>query len=161
MVAELVQHEEGGLPDPLLLESQVCFALSLASRSVVAAYRPELEPLKLTHPQYLVMLALWESTPLSIKELSELLHLDPGTLSPLIKRLEALGYVTRGRDKDDERALAIVLTRKGRDLRKEAERIPAAMMRKFGMNQRELMALHSSMMKLIEAARSDEGASAR
>ena len=96
--------------DPLALENQVCFALSLASRSVVAAYRPVLEPLGLTHPQYLVMLTLWEHEPLSIKGLSELLQLDPGTLSPLVKRIEALGYVRRSRSAADERTLEIVLT---------------------------------------------------
>lgn len=141
------------LKDPLALESQVCFALSLASRSIVAAYRPILEPLHLTHPQYLVMLALWEDAPLSIKDLSGLLHLDPGTLSPLIKRLELLGYVQRGREASDERSLAIVLTKKGKALREEAEGIPAIMMRKLGMDEAELVSLHASMMKLITAAR--------
>jgi len=120
----------------------------------VAAYRPVLEPLQLTHPQYLVMLALWERAPLSIKDLSSMLQLDPGTLSPLTKRLEALGYITRGRDRDDERSLAIVLTEQGRELRREAEKIPGTMMRKLGMTATELQALHASMMKLIEAARS-------
>ena len=75
--------------DPLALEQQVCFALSVAARNVVAVYRPWLEPMGLTHPQYLVMLALWQYGPLSVKRLSGLLQLDPGTLSPLIKRLEA------------------------------------------------------------------------
>src|ERR1700710_3345454 len=79
--------------DPLELERQVCFALSIASRSVLAVYRPLLEPLGLTHPQYLVMLALWGRSPLSVKELAGLLALDPGTLSPLLKRLEAVGRV--------------------------------------------------------------------
>ena len=141
------------LKDPLALESQVCFALSLASRSIIAAYRPVLEPLQLTHPQYLVMLALWENAPLSIKDLSGLLHLDPGTLSPLTKRLESLGYVQRGRDATDERFLAIVLTKKGKELRKEAEKIPAIMIKKLDMNMDELLSLHASMMKLIRAAR--------
>nr|BFE74260.1 hypothetical protein GCM10020092_075610 [Actinoplanes digitatis] len=75
--------------DPLALEQQVCFALSVAARSVVAVYRPLLEPMGLTHPQYLVMLALWQHAPLSVRRISELLQLDPGTLSPLLKRLEA------------------------------------------------------------------------
>src|SRR5688500_7830901 len=84
--------------DMLALERQVCFALSVAARNVVAVYRPVLEPLGLTHPQYLVMLALWQHGPLSVRELSGLLQLDPGTLSPLLKRLEAAGYVRRDRD---------------------------------------------------------------
>lgn len=144
---------KAAVQDPLALESQVCFALSLASRSVVAAYRPVLEPLQLTHPQYLVMLALWEHAPLSNKDLSAMLGLDPGTLSPLTKRLEALGYVKRGRDMADERALAIVLTDTGKRLRQEAEKIPGVMMARLGMGADELMALHASMTKLIAAAR--------
>ena len=83
--------------DLLALDRQVCFALAVASRSVIALYRPLLDPMGLTHPQYLVMLALWEESPLSVKQLSDLLQLDPGTLSPLLKRLEAAGYLTRAR----------------------------------------------------------------
>ena len=82
----------------LALERQVCFALSVAARNVVAVYRPVLEPLGLTHPQYLVMLALWQHGSLSVKDLSGLLQLDPGTLSPLLKRLEAAGLLRRERD---------------------------------------------------------------
>lgn len=96
--------------DPLALERQVCFALSIASRSVIGLYRPLLQPLGLTHPQYLAMLALWQHEPLSVKELGELLQLDPGTLSPLLKRLQALGYIHRERNSKDERALAVTLT---------------------------------------------------
>nr|BFF20045.1 hypothetical protein GCM10025730_35660 [Promicromonospora thailandica] len=102
-----------GGEDLLALDRQVCFALAVASRSVIALYRPHLEPMGITHPQYLVMLALWERSPLSVKQLSGLLQLDPGTLSPLLKRLEAIGYVTRGRDPRDERALAVELTPRG------------------------------------------------
>ena len=100
--------------DPLALEEQVCFALAVASRSVIALYRPLLEPMGLTHPQYLVMLALWEDSPLTVKRLSDLLQLDPGTLSPLLKRLESAGYLHRHRDPHDERALAVTLTDTGR-----------------------------------------------
>src|ERR671918_3087098 len=92
--------------DPLALDRQVCFALAVASRSVIGVYRPLLEPMGLTHPQYLVMLALWERSPRSVKDLSSALALDPGTLSPLLKRLEAAGLLTRGRDRADERVLA-------------------------------------------------------
>ena len=76
------------IDDPLALEQQVCFALAVAARNVIAVYRPLLEPMGLTHPQYLVMLALWQHEPLSVRELGRLLQLDPGTLSPLLKRLE-------------------------------------------------------------------------
>lgn len=144
--------DDGPGHDPLALESQVCFALSLASRGVIAAYRPELEPLHLTHPQYLVMLALWGRAPLSLKQLGALLHLEPATLSPLLKRLEAVGYVSRHRDAADERSLAIDLTDRGKALRGEAEKIPGAMMRRLGMDEQELVQLHAMMMKVIAAA---------
>ncbi len=110
--------------DPLALERQVCFALVVAARSVVALYRPLLEPMGLTHPQYLVMLALWQSAPLSVKELSARLQLDPGTLSPLLKRLESQGLLYRARDVTDERLLAVSLSDQGKALRASAELIP-------------------------------------
>src|SRR6478752_10227593 len=91
--------------DPLALEQQVCFALAVASRRVIGLYRPLLEPMGLTHPQYLVMLALWQREPLTVRELGELLSLEPATLSPLLKRLESTGYLTRTRDPRDERSL--------------------------------------------------------
>ena len=103
--------------DPLALENQVCFALAVAARTVISVYRPLLEPMNLTHPQYLVMLALWGEAPLSVTELGRRLELDPGTLSPLLKRLEAAGYLTRGRDEADERSLAVRLTPAGVALR--------------------------------------------
>ena len=138
--------------DPLDLESQICFALSVASRSVVAAYRPVLEPLGLTHPQYLVMLALWQHAPVSGRELSGLLRLDPGTLSPLLKRLEGQGLLTRERRPDDERALSISPTPAGAALRREAEGIPVRMMARLGVTHDELVVLHRTMTKLIVAA---------
>lgn len=140
--------------DPLALESQICFALSVASRSVVSAYRPVLEPMGLTHPQYLVMLALWERQPLALRDLAELLRLDPGTLSPLVKRLEAQGLVTRGRSAEDERALSIELTAAGAALREQAESIPERMMARLDVTRDELVLLHRTMSKLIAAAES-------
>jgi MarR family transcriptional regulator, organic hydroperoxide resistance regulator len=138
--------------DALALERQVCFALAVASRNVIALYRPLLEPMGLTHPQYLVMLALWERSPLSVKELSGLLQLDPGTLSPLLKRLEAGGLVRRGRDSGDERMLAVTLTGQGRALRAEAEKIPPAIIDRLGMEPAELQDLHGALTRLISAA---------
>ncbi|WP_374462539.1 MarR family winged helix-turn-helix transcriptional regulator [Microtetraspora sp. AC03309] len=145
------------IPDPLSLERQVCFALSVASRNVIAVYRPLLEPMGLTHPQYLVMLALWEHAPLAVKDLSRMLQLDPGTLSPLLKRLEAGGLVRRERDTNDERALAVVLTAAGKDLRAEAEKIPPAIVARLGMGLDELQHLHESLMRVIAAANSANG----
>ncbi|WP_433379012.1 MarR family winged helix-turn-helix transcriptional regulator [Streptosporangium sp. CA-115845] len=139
------------MTDPLSLESQVCFALAVASRNVIGVYRPLLEPMGLTHPQYLVMLALWEQAPLSVKELSKLLRLDPGTLSPLLKRLEAVGYIRRQRDGQDQRVLAVSLTPEGRGLRDEAEKVPPAIVRRLGMNLEELQELHRSLNRVIAA----------
>ncbi|GAA3526670.1 MarR family transcriptional regulator [Nocardioides daeguensis] len=139
--------------NPLALDQQVCFALAIASRSVVALYRPLLEPLGLTHPQYLVMLALWESEPLRVSELAKLLELDPGTLSPLLKRLEAAGYLRRERDPRDERALAVVLTEQGRALREQAEAIPPAIVERLGMPIEELLELHRRLTAVIAASR--------
>jgi len=139
--------------DPLELERQVCFALSVAARSVVGIYRPLLEPMGLTHPQYLVMLALWQHASLSVRELSGLLQLDPGTLSPLLKRLEAIGYVRRQRDPADERSLAVTLTDKGRALRAEAEKIPPAVVARLALPMEELESLHAALTRVIAATR--------
>ncbi|WP_242504203.1 MarR family winged helix-turn-helix transcriptional regulator [Promicromonospora panici] len=144
-----------GALDPeglLALDRQVCFALAVASRSVIALYRPLLEPMGITHPQYLVMLALWEESPLSVKQLSGLLRLDPGTLSPLLKRLEAIGYLTRRRDPRDERALAVELTDEGRALRAQALLVPPAIMARLGLSIEELTVLHRSLTQVIAAA---------
>src|SRR4051812_28370782 len=139
--------------DMLALERQVCFALSVAARNVVAVYRPVLEPLGLTHPQYLVMLALWQHGALSVKELSQLLQLDPGTLSPLLKRLEAARLLRRERDPRDQRNLALALTDEGRALRARAEQIPAGIVERLGMPVEELMALQASLTEVIAASR--------
>jgi DNA-binding MarR family transcriptional regulator len=140
------------IDDPLALERQVCFALAVAARNVIAVYRPLLQPMGLTHPQYLVMLALWGRSPLSVKDLSGMLQLDPGTLSPLLKRLEASGLVERGRDSGDERVLAVTLTDKGRALRAEAEKVPPAIVERLGMEISELHDLHGALTRLITAA---------
>jgi MarR family transcriptional regulator, organic hydroperoxide resistance regulator len=139
--------------DPLALERQVCFALSIAARSVLSLYRPLLEPMGLTHPQYLVMLELWGQSPLAVKELIEMLQLDGPTLSPLLKRLEAAGLVTRTRDARDERQLRIDLTEKGRALREDALRVPPSVVAKLGMSLGELEELHKGLTVLNEAAR--------
>ncbi|MFJ6196896.1 MarR family winged helix-turn-helix transcriptional regulator [Micromonospora sp. NPDC092111] len=138
--------------DPLALEEQVCFALSVAARGVVAVYRPLLEPMGLTHPQYLVMLTLWQHAPLSVRELSGLLQLDPGTLSPLLKRLETAGYVRRERDPSDERSLAVSLTESGRALRERAEQIPPAVVARLGLPLADLRHLHGVLTQVIAAA---------
>jgi DNA-binding MarR family transcriptional regulator len=139
--------------DPLALERQVCFALAVANRSVLAVYRPLLEPMGLTHPQYLVMLALWGESPLSVKEIGTLLQLDSPTLSPLLKRLASAGLITRTRSSDDERLLLIDLTDAGHRLRDQAVRIPPAVVAQLGLELSELESLHASLTRLIAAAR--------
>lgn len=137
--------------DLLALESQVCFGLAVAARGVIGAYRPILEPLGLTHPQYLVMLALWQASPRTVRDLGEALQLEPATLSPLLKRLEAAGYITRARNANDERALDITLTDAGRALREQALGIPPQVIKRLGMSLDELATLRATLARVIEA----------
>lgn len=141
------------IDDPLALERQVCFALAVASRTVVSVYRPVLEPMGLTHPQYLVMLALWEEEPLSVTELSRRLDLDPATLSRLLRRLETAGLVRRDRNPADERSLAVALTSRGRDLRAQALAVPGTILERLGMDLDELLELRDRLTDVIGAAK--------
>ena len=138
--------------DPLALERQVCFALAVANRTVLGVYRPLLEPLGLTHPQYLVMLALWERAPMSVREIADALRLDSPTLSPLLKRLEAAGLITRTRSVTDERQLVVELTDAGRELRSEAAKIPFAVVRTLGVDLAVLEELHRVLGTVNQAA---------
>ena len=108
----------------LCLDEQLCFPIYAASNLIVKAYRPFLTPLGLTYPQYLVMLVLWEKECVSVCDLGQILHLDSGTLTPLLKRMETSGLINRSRDPNDERRVLISLKDKGRDLSAEAEKIP-------------------------------------
>ena len=142
-------------PDDLLrLDQQVCFALSVASRNVIALYRPVLEPLGLTHPQYLVMLTLWERDSTTVKQIGRLLSLDPATLSPLLKRLERAGLIRRDRHPADERALAVTLTDEGRALRERALQVPPQVIERLGMGLDELKSLHVALTRVIAATSS-------
>lgn len=133
-------------PDDLLkLENQLCFALVTAARNVVAIYRPILEPLGLTHPQYLVMLALWERSPRTLQDLAAELALEPATASPLVKRLEAEGLVQRRRSTGDERRLDIVLTEAGRALRDRAVDVPTQVLAAVGMGVEDVGALRDGL----------------
>ena len=133
------------MEDSLKLENQVCFALVTAARNVVSIYRPVLEPLGLTHPQYLVMLALWEASPRSLGALAAELAMEPATLSPLVKRLEAQGRVARTRRTDDERVLDIALTEEGAALRTAALEVPAKIMASVGIDESALIALRDGL----------------
>ncbi|MCB5273629.1 Organic hydroperoxide resistance transcriptional regulator [Arthrobacter sp. SO5] len=140
--------------DDLLLEHQLCYALTVASRSVVGAYKPVLDALGLTHPQYLVMLCLWESSPRSVRDISESLAQEPATISPLLRRLETAGFITRQRMEGNERALAVRLTPRGAALRQQATAVPGTMMARLGLTREQVSQLHASMMDLIAATRS-------
>jgi DNA-binding MarR family transcriptional regulator len=140
--------------NPLALEEQVCFALAVASRTVIASYRSVLEPLGLTHPQYLAMLALWQHGTLTVKSLGELLHLEPATVSPLVKRLEQAGFVTRTRSSADERSIDVALTAAGRDLRRAALDVPPTMLARFGMDLDDLQATNTVLHRIVDAAES-------
>ncbi len=131
--------------DLLRLENQLCFAVVTAARNIVAVYRPILQPLGLTHPQYLVMLALWERSPRALADLAADLALEPATASPLVKRLEADGLVVRARAAEDERRLEIALTDKGRALRERALEVPARVMAAVGMGVDEVAALRDGL----------------
>ncbi|MCU1695470.1 MAG: MarR family transcriptional regulator [Mycobacterium sp.] len=146
--------------DQLALEQQVCFALAVTNRAVLAVYRPLLEPLGLTHPQYLVMLALWDHqratdadrTPLSVKKIASALQLDSATLSPMLKRLDALGFITRTRSVADERSTHIELTEAGTALRRQALEIPPAVVARLGVELTELEELRRVLTRINSAA---------
>ncbi|MFC4855706.1 MarR family winged helix-turn-helix transcriptional regulator [Actinophytocola glycyrrhizae] len=136
--------------DDLKLEKQVCFALYAASRAVTGLYRPALDALGLTYPQYLVLLVLWERGPVLVKELGQALDLDSGTLSPLLKRLEAAGLVRRARCAEDERAVRIHLTDDGAALRDRATSVPRKLSGATGMAREDLEALRQNLVRLTE-----------
>ena len=138
------------------LDKQVCFALYSASRSLTALYRPLLGRLGLTYPQYLVMLVLWERGDISVKSLGEALMLDSGTLSPLLKRLEAAGLLTRRRDPGDERSVVVALTEAGTSMKHEASSIPRAVLKSTGVPVRELFELRDTL-KSMTATVSSKG----
>jgi DNA-binding MarR family transcriptional regulator len=138
--------------DDLALERHLCFALAVAHRSVLAVYKPLLAPMGLTHPQYLVMLALWEHAPLPAGRLAALLQQEPATLTPLLRRLETAGLLTRTRRTDDERVLEIDVTPAGRTLRERARDVPTAVVQRLGVPRRELEDLHAALTRVNAAA---------
>ncbi|WP_304179680.1 MarR family winged helix-turn-helix transcriptional regulator [Phenylobacterium aquaticum] len=144
--------------DPLRLDLQLCFALYSASNQMTRLYRPLLQPLGLTYLQYLALLALWERAPLSFGDISRRLGLDSGTLTPLFKRMEAAGLITRTRDRADERRVTIDLTAKGRDLRARAVAVPPAVLGQIPMPFEQIAALKVTVEKLVGALRAAEGA---
>ena len=135
----------------LQLDNQMCFALYSTSLAMTKLYKPLLEELGLTYPQYLAMLVLWERDGLMVSELGERLYLDSGTLTPLLKRLEASGYISRLRAVDDERRVHITLTASGRKLKAQAAKIPGCIVRASQCSITELMALTSQVKALRDS----------
>ncbi|MGP4046479.1 MarR family winged helix-turn-helix transcriptional regulator [Streptomyces sp. 2A115] len=132
----------------LLLDEQLCFALYAAQRAVTAAYRPHLDALGLTYPQYLVMLVLWERGELTVKELAGALRLDYGTMSPLLKRLESAGLLRRERSARDERSVLVALTGRGEELRERAECVPSALLAGTRLTGAEVERLREDLRRL-------------
>ncbi|MEX0335300.1 MarR family winged helix-turn-helix transcriptional regulator [Vibrio tubiashii] len=135
--------------ESLLLENQVCFPLYSASNAVIRTYRPLLDSLDLTYSQYLVMMVLWESDGISVKDIGARLHLDSGTLTPLLKRLEVKGFVVRGRSELDERVRVLKLSEEGRALKAKALAIPTEMKCKIQLDLDELIMLKKLCEKVI------------
>nr|WP_255570772.1 MarR family transcriptional regulator [Cohnella sp. CFH 77786] len=131
------------------LEGHICFSLYACSRAIFRMYRPLLDELDLTYPQYLVLLVLWDRHELSIKEISEILSLDSGTLTPMLKRMESAGLITRTRHQSDERVVLVRITDKGMALQDKAVCIPEAMLAASGMKPEELRLLNQAIQKLM------------
>jgi DNA-binding MarR family transcriptional regulator len=131
------------------LEDHLCFSLYASSRAIFRLYRPFLDELNLTYPQYLVLLVLWEREKCTVKELGELLDLDSGTLTPMLKRMEASGFVKRRRDTTDERVVIVSITEEGEALRDKAVCIPQSLLTSTGMTVEEVTVLNSAIKKLL------------
>ncbi len=135
--------------DALKIENQVCFPLYASAKEVVRKYKPYLEPLDLTYTQYIVMMVLWEYGQLNVKELGQILYLDSGTLTPLLKKLEKKGFITRTRSDRDERNLEVAPTEKGMQLREHAVQVPAEVGNCIDLSSDELLTLHDLLHKLL------------
>lgn len=132
------------------LNKQLCFAVYACSREMTKLYRPLLDPLGLTYTQYVTLLALWGDAPMKVKDLGKALYLDSGTLTPLLKKLEAMGLVLRSRDKQDERNVWIEVTEAGWALRERAAQVPAQAYCLSGISQEDAMQLHERLTALLE-----------
>jgi DNA-binding MarR family transcriptional regulator len=135
------QNPDTDLNPALLLDNQLCFALYSTSLAMTKLYKPLLDGLHLTYPQYLVMLVLWEQDGLAVSDLGQRLSLDSGTLTPLLKRMELAGLLKRQRSSEDERRVEVTLTAKGRKLKDRAAKVPACMVQATGCPVPELIAL--------------------
>ena len=136
--------------DKLKLDNQLCFAVYLASKEIIKQYKPFLDPLGLTYTQYITLLALWEKSDISVKELGQRLFLDSGTLTPLLKKLEAMNLIERVRSSDDERLIIVSLTKKGLDLKKEVIDIPDKIICSTNLNIENAVSLKKHLDILLD-----------
>ena len=148
-MVEAPDGASGELRDPLLLDNQLCYALYAAAHRMTKSYRPVLEKLGLTYPQYLVLLVLWETDGVTVSEIGRRLRLDSGTLTPVLKRLESLGHLARKRRRSDEREVEIALTGTGRALREDAVGVRQAVMCQLHMSEPEIQAMRADLNMLI------------
>ena len=137
--------------EALLLQNQLCFPLYAASKEVVRLYKPFLDEIGLTYTQYIAMMALWESRSLSVKEIGERLYLDSGTLTPLLKKMEAQGLVSRARSAADERSVIVTLTDKGETLKQRALEVPAKMSKCIPLSPEEAKTLYDLLYRVLQA----------
>jgi len=143
----------------LQLKNQLCFTIYAVSREITRMYRPYLEEMGVTYPQYLVLLVLWEFGECTVKELGEKLYLDSGTLTPLLKRMQEANLVTRDRSKKDERVVVIRLTEKGHSLKEQSCKLPEALLKNSALGPEEFRELlHSSQLLLERIHHTNEGA---
>ena len=136
--------------DVLKLENQICFPLYACSKEVVKAYKPYLDELDLTYTQYITMLVMWESKELTVKEIGERLYLDSSTLTPLLKRLEEKGYVSRRHSKEDERNLIVTITKKGEELKSKAVTVPERLGTCIKMDETDARTLYKLLYELLD-----------
>ncbi len=144
-------------PDPLLLENQLCFPLYACSREIIRLYTPFLEELGLTYTQYIAMLALWEHHSMSVKELGTALYLDSGTLTPLLKKLEAQGLLKRERSAKDERVVIATLTSAGEALKQKAKAVPQEMASCIPLDAEEAKTLYALLYKILNSETCERG----
>ena len=157
MIDKRDEAETDDIPAGMLaLDRQLCFAVYSAAHALNRAYKPLLDPYGLTYPQYIALMTLWEEDGRTVKALGEKLGLDSGTLSPLLKRLEAAGYIHRARDKNDERQVLITLTDKGRAMKKDAVAIRMAIGKATGCSIDTLQALTTDLHMLTEQLEADQ-----
>lgn len=138
------------MDESLKLKNQLCFPIYALSRQITAIYRPHLEKLGLTYPQYLVLMVLWEHKTVTVKHLGELLWLDSGTLTPLLKRMEANELLKRKRSSTDERVVDIIISDRGKELEKKAESIPPAIKKALETNDEQLVLLREQLKALLK-----------